>query len=367
MICVIIVNYFCAQDTARAAASVCADMPECEIVVVDNSAHADEAQRLNALLPASVRRVFSAENVGFGRACNTGLAATCGDPVMFLNPDARVLSGCLNRLRQTLAERPKTGAVGPLALWHDSVPLQYPPMYSEVVTREIGAHLIRVFPRLGRPLLELRKFRQWRFWRSARPARQATLSGGALMLSRALVRRLGEVFDPQFFMYYEDDDLSLRIRALGLDLVVDPAARIVHPTRPFDSKLALLTQGRERYLAKHHRAGLRRCLLEWIARQPGAWEHAQTVDLGVLTAPPQLEVPANWVRGWMFEIALSPYWDWSLGMLGAGPQVALDENFWNSLPPRTYYARLSPDRAQLLPRALHYKWRCPHPASSVIA
>jgi GT2 family glycosyltransferase len=99
MICVVIVNCLCAQDTARAAASVHADLSDSEIVVVDNSVDADEAQRLDALLPASVKGLFSVENAGFGRACDTGLDATRGDPVMFFNRDAQALPCCSNRLR----------------------------------------------------------------------------------------------------------------------------------------------------------------------------------------------------------------------------------------------------------------------------
>jgi GT2 family glycosyltransferase len=53
------------------------------------------------------------------------------------------------------------------------------------------------------------------------------LASGAFMLVRTpLFKRLGG-FDPRFFMYFEDYDLSLRL-GREADVAYVPAARIVH-------------------------------------------------------------------------------------------------------------------------------------------
>src|SRR5690606_6019201 len=52
-------------------------------------------------------------------------------------------------------------------------------------------------------------------------------SGACLALPRRAWEALGG-FSPDFFMYHEDVDLSLRMRLIGGRVGVDPAARVHH-------------------------------------------------------------------------------------------------------------------------------------------
>mgnify|MGYP005641043535 CR=1 FL=1 len=66
--------------------------------VVDNSESPAEADRLRANLSPSVDLVVNAENEGFGRACDGAAESWKGEAILLINPDARVLPGCLKRL-----------------------------------------------------------------------------------------------------------------------------------------------------------------------------------------------------------------------------------------------------------------------------
>ena len=61
------------------------------------------------------------------------------------------------------------------------------------------------------------------------------LSGAVLLVRMSALRKVGG-FDTNIFLYYEDDDLSIRMRQAGYALILVPAARANHvsgsSTRP---------------------------------------------------------------------------------------------------------------------------------------
>jgi len=62
---------------------------------------------------------------------------------------------------------------------------------------------------------------------TAAPHPVSFASGCALMLRRKAVKTVGG-FDPRFFMYEEDVDLSLRLLEAGFPLIYVPAAIVLH-------------------------------------------------------------------------------------------------------------------------------------------
>jgi GT2 family glycosyltransferase len=52
--------------------------------------------------------------------------------------------------------------------------------------------------------------------------------GAAMLVSRRALDAAGGGFDPDFFLLYEDVDLSLRVRAAGFDVLLVPAAQLWH-------------------------------------------------------------------------------------------------------------------------------------------
>lgn len=72
------------------------------------------------------------------------------------------------------------------------------------------------------------------------------ISGSFMLIHRDVLERTGMFYEP-FFMYYEDADLSLRVREKGMMLEHIPLAGISHPARGSNDNPL-----KEYYLARNH-------------------------------------------------------------------------------------------------------------------
>ena len=164
-------------------------------------------------------------NIGYGRANNLAIARCAGsDFHLVLNPDVELAEDALTNALQHLQQHPECGMVSPVATDPEGRPL----------------YLVKTFPDLF--TLALRGFAPgWmRQWFVARldayerrettfdaPLSDAQIVSGCFMLVRQAVLAKAKGFDPAFFLYFEDFDLSYRIaRFAGIARVAN--VRIVH-------------------------------------------------------------------------------------------------------------------------------------------
>lgn len=210
------------------------------IVVVDN-----DGRDAPTPLPerAGLRLVREAANLGFGVACNHGAALAETPLLLFLNPDARLRPGALEAMVAAAGRHPEAVAFNPTLL--DGSGRPHPKRRSVLLPR-----------------------REWLSRDGAlEDGKAPVLSGAALMVRREAFRRV-EGFDPAIFLYHEDDDLSLRLRALGplrlaTDAVVEHAEGRSSARDPATAAWKGRHQGRSRvYAARKHgvRLGAARAL-----------------------------------------------------------------------------------------------------------
>jgi GT2 family glycosyltransferase len=235
----ILVNYFGHADIALAVASLHADAPALDIIVIDNSDDAQEAAALQAALSfaASVTIATAPRNLGFGQACNWA-ASMRPDAAFYwlVNPDVRVLPGCLAALLGTMNAHPSLGAVAPLQFLDEAQTCLFSPSWrptaigmwaSEVAQRQPRAwqrHTAAVCAESRRVLQLKQQAEQGR----TTPLLQRALSGAIVLLRRQALEQIGGMFDPRYFMYYEDSDLCLRLRRGGWGMALAPQARALH-------------------------------------------------------------------------------------------------------------------------------------------
>ncbi len=84
-----------------------------ELIVVDNGSTDGTGEWLAA--QADVHTITNPENLGFGPACNQGMAAASGDYLVLLNNDTVVTPGWTTPLIAALTTHSEVGLVGPLA------------------------------------------------------------------------------------------------------------------------------------------------------------------------------------------------------------------------------------------------------------
>jgi GT2 family glycosyltransferase len=220
------VNYKVADLTVQAVQSVLDSdsIGPVHVVVVDNSEDKDEAQKLRLNLPSGVVLQVAPENIGFGRACNLAFEQFPGELILLLNPDARLLPGCLVRLQKTLSSAENVAAVSPQIFLDEGFTFYLPPCYPPLLF--IFKSVLATWgpqAKINRLQSTLWRRHSIKVWRSKRPVKVNNLPGGLVLLKRGPVLKAGGLFDPRFFLYFEDADLFVRLRKAGYSLIIDPS------------------------------------------------------------------------------------------------------------------------------------------------
>ena len=207
-----------------------------EVILVDN-ASVDATRHIESRVEG-LTVIRNANNIGFLRASNQGIAAARGTYVLLLNNDVILPPNALEIAMARLGRDDGIGAVGGKVV------------RTHGLLQEAGCILFSDGSALG-------------YGRDADPfdpeynfVRDVDYCSGVfLMMPTALIRELGG-FDLDYApAYYEETDLCARIWKSGKRVVYDPSVVIVHlefgSSRNPDAPRALMRRNRETFLAKH--------------------------------------------------------------------------------------------------------------------
>lgn len=340
----ILVNFHGARLIVDAARSL-ADDPECdEIEIVDNSVAASEADYLQEHLPARAHLTVAERNLGFAGACNLAFRNTDADCVLLLNPDARLLPGALARLKRTLAESPGAAAVGPRVYWDEERHFLLPPTTYPSRSGFFLDQLGRCIPPLARYRALGFRRRSLREWQATGPFPVDALSGGHVLLRRSALMAAGGLFDPDFFMYWEDSDLMRRLQDRGFSLWLDPRAEAIHLYEHSPRKDQLIGQGWPAFAAKYFATRPWRWLIRAADRLQRRGPAPRSFARIEPTAPAgiAMDVPEAWQGGWLLEFSPSPDFVPAIGRLGSGAVAFLPGALAARFSGRDYHLRLTP-------------------------
>jgi N-acetylglucosaminyl-diphospho-decaprenol L-rhamnosyltransferase len=199
----VVVTYNSAACVLGCVASVRRALPDAEIIVVDNGSEDDTVAAVREA-GLGARVMEAGGNVGFGRACNIGATGARGEYLLFLNPDSIVASVDRERLDRLLETLP----LGVVAAYLEG---EGDPRRLETswVTDYVGHTFATLRPHEWRPP-SIRKAKR----NSHGPG---WVSAAMLLVAKHEFLGLGG-FDPRFFLYYEDRDLSHRYHDAGFDV-----------------------------------------------------------------------------------------------------------------------------------------------------
>lgn len=204
-ITIIIVTYK-SRDTigpALAALRESHDVGLIRCVVIDNQSGDDTLDFVAKEYPW-VTGVAAGENSGFGSGCNRGMEYVDTPYVLFLNPDAVIERAALVTLCEFMEAHPGAGIVGP-AIRSGSY-LQHAgglPSPRRVVEEALGRSQDDTARRRIEP---------------GEAAFQTDWICGAVFFVRASTLAEAGVFDPRFFLYFEESDLCKRVLDCGYEI-----------------------------------------------------------------------------------------------------------------------------------------------------
>ena len=172
----------------------------------------------------TIELVHGHGNVGYGRANNLVLARLRSDLHLIANPDVELDGDALVAAIEALNADARMGVVAPSVRGPDGARQYLCKRYPSVWVLFLRGFAPRSLRRRHAAALDHYEMRDVP---SDKPFAPVTIASGCFMLMRTpLFARLGG-FDPRFFMYFEDFDLSLRVGREATVAYV-PAARIVH-------------------------------------------------------------------------------------------------------------------------------------------
>lgn len=209
---VIIVNYNVRHYLAQCLRSVRASARdiETEIFVVDNASQDGSAQYLKTRFP-DVHFIFNSRNVGFGRANNQAIRAARGEYILFLNPDTLLTEDTLRESLAYAEQQTNLGALGVRMLSDNG-------RFAPESRRGLPTPWTSLCKITGLTALFPHSRRFGRYYMGyldeLQPSEIEIVSGAFMLVRREALDTAGW-FDPTFFMYGEDIDLSYRLLKAG--------------------------------------------------------------------------------------------------------------------------------------------------------
>jgi hypothetical protein len=277
---VIVVTYGARDATLRCLGSIAraAEEPAHEIVIVDNGSPDGLAEEIASRFPR-FRIAPQAQNLGFAAASNIGANLAHGAYLLFLNPDTIVPEDAFVGMLAFAHRRPAAGIWGGRTIFADGTTN---PTSSRRRTTlwTLFCNGLALDTRFRNLALIGSADRPWRQHDKERSV--DVVCGCFLLVERRLWDRLGG-FSPAYFMYGEDEDLSLRARKLGFCPAFTFDSAVIHFGSGTESdkarKIKQVLSARALYIRMHFSPLTRWLALALLNLRPGFGRLLASPDL----------------------------------------------------------------------------------------
>ena len=234
LVSIIIVNW-----NAKAYLKKCIDsllsqtFTDYEIILVDNASSDNSVSIVKNNYP-QVKIIENKSNVGFAEANNIGINNSDGKILAFFNPDAIADKDWLSILVQTVQSSDKIAAATGKMFYLDD----------QTENNKVFCTWSKINPYSAVP---------YNFHNNESKSKVDYLSGAAMIVKRVALEKIG-LFDPDYFLYFEETDLCARMIRFGYDLMYVPDALVWHAVSPLSdsmSKIYYMERNRMRFAIKN--------------------------------------------------------------------------------------------------------------------
>ena len=192
---------------------------EMRYLLVDNASVDNSLESLAKVCPEALL-IANAHNVGFGRANNQLVEHLQGKYALLLNTDPFVAADTLSKTLDYMEAHPDCGVLGVRLVGREGdlqPSCRYFPTPLNVFVARTG--LARFFPWV--------KMVDDMAWDHASVRECDWLPGCYYLIRREVIDQVG-LFDPRYFLYYEEVDHCMRVKQAGWKVVYYPHTTVVH-------------------------------------------------------------------------------------------------------------------------------------------
>jgi len=190
-----------------------------EIIIVDNASKDSSVEVILRDYP-ECHLISNQTNIGFGRANNLALDHIQGRYVLLLNTDAFVSQDSLYKTIQYMADHPEAGILGVKLVGRDGIlqpSCRYFPRPWNLFLQRSG--LTRFFPKT--------QMIDDMDWDHAMEKDCDWVPGCFYLVRREVIDEVG-LFDPRYFLYYEEVDHCLAAKNAGWEVHYFPDTSVIH-------------------------------------------------------------------------------------------------------------------------------------------
>ncbi|MBF0413308.1 MAG: glycosyltransferase [Desulfamplus sp.] len=371
----IVVNYYTSIYLPELLNDLAALKDIEQIFIVDNSGDIDYSLDRQS---SKIEIIKPGKNLGFGAGVNLAASKASSEHLLVINPDVRLFPNCLEHLLDAAL---KYGSVltGPRFFWDNDKKYRLPPSQGSTSSLDYAVQAANKNRLEFEHLSFYWQMRHERFWSSTRPFAELFISGACVLINREwavrrnlssifdnrsnLDNRESSVFDERFFLYFEDNDISLRAYFEGkLPLCVPDAEALHHydqSPQPEEGKGSLMAKSHALFAQKYY-GDIRYTLDKPVSITD--YYLPEIEDIGQITAPFSCDLRfldiavmqgfgvnksecKQYFGNIYFEIGVNPFFvpfaqtEISEQSYGIG-MFKIDDSIWEKLAKGLYYTRI---------------------------
>lgn len=247
---IIMVNYNTLKLTKNAINSILEKVKgiEYEIILIDNNSEDGSKEYFTELHNhGKIRLVISQENLGFGRANNIGFDLAKGKYIFLLNTDTILINNAIKILYEYLEKNKEVGICGGNLFYEDLEPAH---SFGKKLP-SLRTDLKEVFFISALSKMITGKREDFNYTNEEKEV--GYITGADMMIRKEALKSSG-YFDKDFFMYYEEVELTNRIKKCGYKVMSVPNAKIVHlESKSFtykEHRARMMYESRYKYYSK---------------------------------------------------------------------------------------------------------------------